>query len=74
MAVREHMETDLSTAEALRIAQTVRGLDLTQGLEMQVLPGHEDRSRGPWYWEADLDAIAPFLARSFRKQPSIGGG
>ncbi|HEY9897863.1 MAG TPA: LCP family protein [Pantanalinema sp.] len=69
VAVREHVETDLSSAEALRIAYTLRGLDVPRGLELEVLPGHEDRSRGPWYWEADTAAIEPFLARSFRKQP-----
>ncbi|MNY03806.1 Regulatory protein MsrR [compost metagenome] len=67
VALRGHVETDLSTAEALRVAHTVRSLDLANGVEMVVLPGHEDRSRGPWYWEADMEAIEPFLARNFRK-------
>lgn len=67
VAVRQHVETDLSTTEALRIANTLRGLDMASGFEMEVLPGHEDRSRGPWYWEADMTAIEPFLSRNFHK-------
>lgn len=74
VALREHVETDLSTTEALRIAHTVRGLDMAHALEMEVLPGHEDRTRGPWYWEADMTAIEPFLARNFRKLTSSEGG
>lgn len=64
-AMRPHALTDLRPTEIGELAHLARHLVPGRGLTMTYLPGHSDESEGPWYWIADLRAIAPFLQHTF---------